>query len=416
MIEVFFENFNISEIWESILLRLNSLFDPENFQFLNFLNPFWDKVLENPLASIITVLALIGLPYTLLRAKTSNTQASERLDLLMGEMKDFEYEKPLIDLQEKFKHTPLDNTYETNYGENVLELNHKKDYSEFSIEADSDHQDMESSSFAKQISLDQETTDDFLSTNSMDLKTESNDEDLDASFWERENSREFEVGQPVEPSNIEAEYVDKYFEELQISDEDRELISLSEGIFDEADVDSQEQDAEEQIHASPEPNDLSTMMEQAIKKLRLKYPAVEEKEESTPEKIDAETVPPVIEAKKKLALQGGKILNENVDTFQPRNISTPPDSLVGGQEKSLDKSDVITHLKSFQKNLENRFDPNLHESETRSPKTPQEQNSTFKPTGKPAGITSPPQNISTDKEYQESLESFIFLKDQKKPE
>ena len=87
MVEGFFIILNIQKSWESIILKVNSLFDPENFQVLDALEHFWGKVLDNPLASIITILVLIGLPYTLLRAKDSNTQANERLDRLMEEMR-----------------------------------------------------------------------------------------------------------------------------------------------------------------------------------------------------------------------------------------------------------------------------------------------------------------------------------------
>ncbi len=94
MTESFFTILNIQEIWESIILQVNSLFDPERFQFLDALGLFWNKILDNPLASIITLLVLIGLPYTLFKAKESSTQENERLDRLMEEMKDLNLKNP----------------------------------------------------------------------------------------------------------------------------------------------------------------------------------------------------------------------------------------------------------------------------------------------------------------------------------
>ncbi|MCH8312347.1 MAG: hypothetical protein IID17_05125, partial [Nitrospinae bacterium] len=176
MMEGFFTNLNIQGIWESISLQVNSLFDPESFQFLDDLGFFWDKILDNPLISIITLLVLFGLPYTLFKAKESSNESNERLDLLMDEMKNFEFEKPLIDLKEKFKDISIDNSPVANHDQDVPALNIEKDFPDLSIEKDSIFQDMESASFAKQLTLDQETTDDFLATSSLDLQPKTDNE------------------------------------------------------------------------------------------------------------------------------------------------------------------------------------------------------------------------------------------------
>lgn len=410
--EVFFENFNIREIWESFLLRLELLLDPENFQFLNVLKPFWDKVLENPLASILTVLALIGLPYTLVRAKKSNTEASERLDLLMDEMKEFEFEKPLIDLQEKFKspanQTPTNEASEPGYNQTVLELNHKNDYPDFNVADESGSGDSEASSFTKQITLDQESTDEFLSTNTLDLQLEEDDEDPELSPWEDES--DIETSQPASSSSAEAEYVDQYFEDLQISDEDRELVALSKHSFDEAEVDSAEADSPDPV--DQEADDLKAKMKMAIKKLRQKYPTDDVNQETASVEINAEPEPLVFETQKKKSVPEKP--ENNIDPSPPSQAPVSQDFPVGTKEASLENSDVITHLKSFQKNLEDRFDAKIHEPETTE--ASQEQNTSFSTTLNTTETTSPPKSISADKEYQESLESFIFLKDQKKPE
>jgi len=169
----FFTILNIQEIQDSIILQVNSLFDPERFQFLDSLGLFWDKILDNPLASIITLLVLIGLPFTLFKAKESSTQADERLDRLMDEMKDFEYEEPLTGLQDKFKDIPKDNSPVTDHDQDASKVNLENEVPDLSIEEDPIPQDLESASFTKQLTLDQEVTDDFLATGPMDLLRET---------------------------------------------------------------------------------------------------------------------------------------------------------------------------------------------------------------------------------------------------
>jgi len=75
MIEKLFEIFNFQETWESILTMLN----PESFFFWDTFKVFFDKISANPLASIITLAALIGLPYTLYKAKQSSTKATGKI-------------------------------------------------------------------------------------------------------------------------------------------------------------------------------------------------------------------------------------------------------------------------------------------------------------------------------------------------
>jgi len=151
--------------------------DPERFPFLETLELFWYKVLDNPLASIVTLLVLIGLPYTLFKAKESSTQANERLDRLMREMKDFKFEKPLIDLQDKFKDISFNNSPVTNY--------------------------------------DQEMTDDFLAAGPMDLQRETDDETPELSLLAEENFDETEISQPVESSVEDEEYASHEIDDLQ---------------------------------------------------------------------------------------------------------------------------------------------------------------------------------------------------------
>ena len=428
MVEGFFTILNIQEIWESITLKVNSLFDPEKFQFLDALEIFWGKILDNPLASIITILVLIGLPYTLFKAKESNTQANERLDRLMEEMKDFEFEKPLIDLQDKFKDISIDNSLITTYDQDVAELNLENVVPDLSIEEDPVLKGFESASFKKQLTLDQEVTDDFLATGPMDLEMETEDETPDLPPAAEEIFDETEVGQP-EPSIENENFVDQYFKDLHKRDEDRDLVFATDGNFDETQITQPvESSDEDEKYASHDIDDLQTRMEQAIKKLRLNYPSPEETEETASHKTNTESAPSVLEVVKIPSNEETEEENNDPsppssetgpleeDASSPSPESTPADSPAGTQENSLKKSDLITHLKSFQKNLENRFDSQNNETKQNSSESQQEKNSSFNRILKTTGITSPAPNKTTDNENQESLESFIFLKDQNRPD
>ena len=78
---------------------------------------------------------------------------------------------------------------------------------------------------------------------------------------------------------------------------------------------------------------------------------------------------------------------------------------------------VITHLNSFQKIFEKQLNSTEEqELEKNSDAPQQEQNSSSETILKPIEITRPKKNKTTDEEYQQSLESFLFLKDKKKSE
>jgi len=416
MIEGFFENLNFQEIRESIILQANSMLDPERFQFLVTSKLLWDKVWDNPLASIFILLALFGVPYALFKAKKSNTEANERLDLLMDEMKDFEFEKPLIDLQEKFTDTSFDNSSATNYKQKVPESSPENKVPDLSIEEDSVLQDLESASFVKPLTLDQEATDDFLAAGSMDLQLETDDESPGLSPLAEEIIEETETIQPAGPGHLEGEDGDQYFEDLPIREEDRDLVSASEEYFDKTEVNPPDSPVKDEEFASHDRNDLQTRMEQAIKKLRQKYSPLEETERVGAGEINANPVSSAFGVVEKSSFHEETEEDENEDISHLSPASIPPDSLVEGQDNSLKNSHLITHLRSFQENLENHFNSKVHELKTNPDESRETLNSSFEKILQPTEKTSPAPNKTTDKEYQESLESLKFLRDRKKPE
>lgn len=432
MIEGIFKFLNIQEIWESIFLQVTLALNSIRFQFLEIMVPFWDKVLNNPMASIITLLALIGLPYTLIKAKDSSTQANDRLDQLMDEMDDFEFEKPLIDLQEKLKDTSNDDSSLSDYDQDFPNLSLEIDAADLKTEEGSGPRNLNSESFAKHLSLDQEVTDNFLTANSWDLHQKTNDEDpelltLSEEDSATENSEETKISPPGEPHSMEEEYTNLFFEDLPQNDEANDLVASLEENHDVAKDSLPKPLDEEQEIASQDEDDLQTRMEQTIKKLKMKYSPLEETEEAVFGKTSTDPVPSVSETAENPSSHE-EIKEDVIENASPPSSATlsqdenvSPASLVsptsaGGQEESLDKSDVITHLKSFQKNLESRFDSRANGLKKNSIDSPQEQKAFFRPIPKSSNTTWPAPDKTTDNEYQESLESFIFSKGQKKPE
>lgn len=409
MIEQLLEILNIQEIWESIVLQFKILFDPETSFLGGALKVFFEKIINNPLASFITLLALIGLPYTLYKAKQSSTEADERLDQLIDEMKDFEFEKPLIDLQEKFKGSSFDNSPVINYDHDVLELNFEKTDPDYCIEENTIPPDLESTTFVKQITLDQEVTDDFLATGSIKFESEFNNEHFDFSPLAEEVFDETEV-KPLEEFNIDDKEFADFYESPELKDKKEDLVSAEKKVFVVVEANPPlEPSITEEENASPEIDDLKTKMELAIQKLKGKY--------ATPaEESDSKPVPSVFKTVKKTSRSDESELGAPKDTSSSSSTPYSADSRKGEKKNSLKKSHVITHLNSFQKNLENHLDTKAQGLKKKSTDLQQEKISSSDTILKPAKITSLPQNKTTDEEYQQALESFLFLRDQKSSE
>jgi pilus assembly protein FimV len=469
MIEKLFEILNLQETWESVVLQLQTMFDPENSAVLGAINFLIDKIAENPLASIITVAALIGLPYTLFKAKQSDTEAKERLDELMDEMQDFEFEKPLIDLQEKFKDSSFDDSPVINYDQDILELNFDKVESAFGNEETPVIQDLESTSFVKQITLDQELTDDFLSSGSIDPVSidpisidpisDSNEESLDLSSLSEDFFDAKEITPPVKPDVVEKEPATLFTEDLELSNEEQEFLELApieeeysstletslpvDSIIEleepakevivheettlerEETVSEQEETAQDETiiekeeAAIPVADDLQARMEQTLQKLKMKYasPGKEDKGAKDAQETGQEQVPVAINsAKKPASPKEPNADDSDTDTSDSSKGSTPADSQVAMQGNSLKKSPVITHLDSFKKNFEKQLDMNEEELKKKSTDIRQDQNAFFKTVQKSVEQTHLKEKTTTDKEYQQSLESFLFLKNQDKSE
>jgi hypothetical protein len=133
--------------------------------------------------------------------------------------------------------------------------------------------------------------------------------------------------------------------------------------------------------------------------------------------MDAEPVPlDINKMKKSSSSEETLVESPDDDTSLPSKKSASSNSPKGRQSDSLKKSHVITHLNSFKKNFENQLDTNGDELKKKGNDTQQEQSAFFKNIYKPKETTRPKKSTTTDEEYQKSLESFLFLKEQEKPE
>ncbi len=81
---------SVKENFQQFWSQVQPLFDFENSSFLETLKPYLGKALENPLATAIAFLALIGIPFTLTKIRKNNTEAGKRLDKLIEELEAFE--------------------------------------------------------------------------------------------------------------------------------------------------------------------------------------------------------------------------------------------------------------------------------------------------------------------------------------
>ena len=211
-------------------------------------------------------------------------------------------------------------------------------------------------------------------------------------------------------------------DDLQIKNEDQVLSFIEEEDSNVSEVETSQpadliiepEETVSQDTASPEADDLQTKMEQAIQKLKSKYAPLENEENE----VTKEPVPLDINKMKKKPSVAEDVSTEKPDddTSLPSEISASSDSPKGKQSDSLKKSHVITHLNSFKKNFENQLDSNGDEFKKKGSDTRQEQSTFFETIFKPKEKTHPKKSTTTDEEYQQSLESFLFLKDQEKPE
>ena len=71
---------NVLQFWNQV----KSLFDMET------LSPYLENAMQNPLATGIAILALLGIPYALTKIRKTNTEAGKRLDKLIEELEEFE--------------------------------------------------------------------------------------------------------------------------------------------------------------------------------------------------------------------------------------------------------------------------------------------------------------------------------------
>jgi hypothetical protein len=79
----------VKEIW----FQLDSIFDLENTEAFKFLKPYLIQLQENPLYIVISLAALFLVPYALIKVKSNSRERERKLDELMEEMEEEEEEE-----------------------------------------------------------------------------------------------------------------------------------------------------------------------------------------------------------------------------------------------------------------------------------------------------------------------------------
>ncbi|MZG29515.1 MAG: hypothetical protein F3741_01720 [Nitrospinae bacterium] len=79
----------LKEIW----FQLNSRFDLENTEAFKFLKPYLLQLQENPLYLGVSLAALVLIPYALIKVRSISRERERKLDELMEEMEEEEYDE-----------------------------------------------------------------------------------------------------------------------------------------------------------------------------------------------------------------------------------------------------------------------------------------------------------------------------------
>ncbi|MZH41151.1 MAG: hypothetical protein F3740_05010 [Nitrospinae bacterium] len=91
MIEQFLQT--ALEFFKEIWFQLNSRFDLENTEAFKFLKPYLLQLQENPLYLGVSLAALVLIPYALIKVRSISRERERKLDELMEEMEEEEYDE-----------------------------------------------------------------------------------------------------------------------------------------------------------------------------------------------------------------------------------------------------------------------------------------------------------------------------------
>ena len=450
MIEQFLQT--ALEFFKEIWFQLNSRFGLEDTEAFKFLKPYLIQLQDNPLYMGISLAALFLVPYSLIKIRSISREREQKLNELMEEMEEEEYDeddprrlrRPEPELNDE------DDTAKTLFADDevtspaymkVLDDIEEKDIAEEDFEAELEEFELEpsepSSDSEETIDLEKiaEPVSSLLTENELDK--ELNEFMTEEPDWEKEENEN------TSELNLDDSSHDEAIKELQ---EEGELMKLDEDLSaDDPFSNYSELDEDEQDKAT---KDLQEEMERTINQLT--------------QQIDEPTeIPNSIKDLSEIHIGGDTTIDEDYSSeeeyfledspekalgddspdkqiepppFSEESSDTPiaelsdsgilaslePELEVGGLEpereySSPEKTDsLIERLKFLQTRFENRYQP----LDPIGSPTPIEKKTPYyapENLAEPKRYTSISAGVSPDsKKYMDLLESFIFMKDQKK--
>ncbi len=446
MIEQFLQTAlgSFKEIW----FQLDSQFGLEDTEAFKFLKPYLIQLQDNPLYMGISLAALFLVPYSLIKIRSISREREQKLDELMEEMEEEEYDEddprrlrrpePEPD-EEDDKAKPLfgdDEASAPSYMK-VLDDIEGKDIAEEDFEAELEEFELEPSSDSEET-VDSEKIVEPVSS----LLTENEfDKELNE-FMTEEPDWEKEENDVVSELNLDDSSHDEAIKELQ----EEELMKLDEELsaedplsnYSELDEDEQDkaikdlqEEMERTINQLTQQIDEPTEIPSSIKDLSeihiggdatIDEEFSPEKEyflEDSPEKApDADSPDSQSEAPTLSEESSDPSISELSDSEILASLE--PGLEAGGLEpekkySSPEETDsLIDRLKFLQTRFENRYQP-LEPEGSPTPIEKKISDYSSESLAEPRRYTSISTGISPDsKKYMDLLESFIFMKDQKK--
>ncbi len=450
MIEQFLQT--ALEFFKEIWFQLNSRFGLEDTEAFKFLKPYLIQLQDNPLYMGISLAALFLVPYSLIKIRSISREREQKLDELMEEMEEEEYdeddprrlrrpEPELNDEDDTAKPLFADDEVTSPAYVKVLDDIEEKDIAEEDFEAELEEFELEPS----EPSSDSEETIDLekIAEPVSSLLTENKfDKELNE-FMTEEPDWEKEENENTSELNLDDSSHDEAIKELQ---EEGELMKLDEDLsaddpfsnYSELDEDEQDkatkdlqEEMERTINQLTQQIDEPTEIPNSIKDLSEihiggdttideDYSSEEEYFlEDSPEKApDADSPDSQSEAPTLSEESSDPSISELSDSEILASLE--PELEVGGLEpereySSPEKTDsLIERLKFLQTRFENRYQP----LDPIGSPTPIEKKTPYyapENLAEPKRYTSISAGVSPDrKKYMDLLESFIFMKDQKK--
>ena len=446
MIEQFLQT--ALEFFKEIWFQLDSQFGLEDTEAFKFLKPYLIQLQDDPLYMGISLAALFLVPYGLIKIRSISREREQKLDELMEEMEEEEYDEddPRRLRQPEPETDKEDDEAKPLFGDDeasapsymkVLDDIEGKDITEEDFEAELEEFELEPSSDSEET-VDSEKIVEPVSS----LLTENEfDKELNE-FMTEEPDWEKEENDVVSELNLDDSSHDEAIKELQ----EEELMKLDEELsaedplsnYSELDEDEQDkaikdlqEEMERTINQPTQQIDEPTEIPSSIKDLSeihiggdatIDEEFSPEKEyflEDSPEKApDADSPDSQSEAPTLSEESSDPSISELSDSEILASLE--PGLEAGGLEperkySSPEETDsLIDRLKFLQTRFENRYQP-LEPAGSPTPIEKKISDYSSESLAEPRRYTSISTGISPDsKKYMDLLESFIFMKDQKK--